>query len=61
MRFGLRFSFDGGKELRSHHLSRALNHSLAYACDCSTDLHIAFIIYYRRAVNLFEIKVAGTL
>jgi len=54
--FGL--GFDCGEELSSHHLHRALEHTLAHARDRAANLYIAFVADYGYAVPLLEIEIA---
>src|SRR5436305_2413771 len=56
--FCLCLHLNRSEELRGHHLRRALNHALAYACDCSTYLYVASVFDYRRTLSLFQINVA---
>ena len=59
MLFGPGLGLDGGEKLSRHHLRRALNHSLPYACDCSAYLHISAVVDYGRFVTLFEVEDPG--
>jgi len=54
--FGL--GFDCCEELSSHHLHRALEHTLAHARDRAANLYIAFVADYGHAVPLLEIEIA---
>jgi len=57
--FCFSFGFDGGEELRSHHLHRALDHPLSDAGDRASDLHLSAVFDQRRDVSLFKVEIAG--
>ena len=59
MRLGFRFGFDGGEELRRHHLNRALEHALSNTGYCTANLHVALVADYGHAVSLFEIEITS--
>lgn len=61
MGFRSRFRFDRGEELRSHHLHRALKHSLADACDRPADLNFSLVAHNRSAVVSRKIEFARAL
>ncbi len=57
LRFGL--GFYGGEELSSHHLHRALKHTLAHARDRAANLYITFVADYGHAVPLLEVEITS--
>lgn len=59
MGFGLRLGFNCSEELGGHHLRRALEHSLAHACDRPADLNLAAVSDYGYVVLPRKIEVTG--
>jgi hypothetical protein len=59
LRFGLRFN--RGEELRSHHLCRALKHSLTDPRNRTPNLYVAGVINARRAIHVRQINITAAL
>src|SRR5882672_9864837 len=57
---GLCFHFQRREELRGHHLCRRLNHSLANAGECSTQLKVSRVPDQRDFTLLLKIQITGT-
>ena len=55
------FGAQAREELRSHHLRRALNHSLAHTGNRAANLYVARVIHLRSVFHLLEIQIARTL